>query len=77
MTLKAPEQLGMQWKSKSCKVFIRSAPSFLELTYMLFQNNSINNGVTNERKQTKERKKTCKSTLHGKIKEGREIGVNF
>ena len=44
---------------------------------MLFQNNSINNGVTNERKQTKERKKTCKSTLHGKIKEGREIGVNF
>ena len=29
-----------------------------------------------ENKQKKE-KKTCKSTLHGKIKEGREIGVNF
>ena len=43
---------------------------------MLFQNNSINNGVTNERKKTKERKKTYKSALHGKIKEGREIGVN-
>ena len=29
-----------------------------------------------ENKQKKE-KKTCKSTLHGKIKEGREIEVNF
>ena len=27
-------------------------------------------------KKTKERKKTYKSALHGKIKEGREIGVN-
>ena len=28
------------------------------------------------KEKTKERKKTYKSALHGKIKEGREIGVN-
>ena len=32
---------------KSCTVFIRSSPSLLELTYMLLQNDCINNGVTN------------------------------
>ena len=32
---------------KSCTVFIRSTPPFVELTYMIMQNNCINNGVTN------------------------------
>ena len=29
-------------------VFIRSSPSFFELTFILLQNNGINNGVTND-----------------------------
>ena len=32
---------------KSCMFFIRSSLSFFELTYMLFQENCVNNGVTN------------------------------
>ena len=32
---------------KSCTVFIRSSLSFVELTFMLLQNDYINNGVTN------------------------------
>ena len=32
---------------KSCTVFIRSSPSFFELTYMMLQNNCINNGANN------------------------------
>ena len=36
-----------EMKIKSCTVLIRSAPSFFELTYMLLQNNYVNNGETN------------------------------
>ena len=37
---------GMKWKWKSCTALIGSASLFFELTYMLLQNNYINNGVT-------------------------------
>ena len=40
-------------------VFIRSSPSFFELTYMVLQNNCINNCVTNGFKY-KKAKKACK-----------------
>ena len=73
MTLNAIEQLGIKWKSKICTVFIRPAPSLFELMYMLWQNNCVNNGVTNALKR---KKQACKTAFYGKIKERRETGVN-
>ena len=55
MTLNPFKQLGMKWKSKSCTVFIISTPSFFDLTYMLLQNNCVNNSVSNGLKQKKEK----------------------
>ena len=43
-------------KIKSCTVLIRSAPSFFELTYMLLQNNYVNNGETTGVKEKKGKK---------------------
>ena len=43
-------------KIESCTVFIRSTPSFFELTYLTLQNNCKNNGVINGLKQKKEKK---------------------
>ena len=48
-------------------VFIRSSPSFFELTYMLLQNNCINNGI-------KERKKASKQLYMVKQKKGERDG---
>ena len=53
---------------KCCTVFIRSSTLFFELTYMLLQNNCINNGVNNGLK-----------ALYGEIKERKSewlIGAN-
>ena len=50
---------------KSCTILIRSAPSFFELTYMLLQNNCINNGLTNGLKW---KKKAWRTALYGKTR---------
>ena len=50
--------------------FIRSSPSFFELTYMLLQNKCMYN-VTNSFKWKKE--KNMQTSLYGKIKEKREV----
>ena len=62
---------------KSCAVFVRSFPSLFELTYMMLQNNCINNVVTNSLKENK--KKNMQTVLYDKIKKRRDewfIGAN-
>ena len=68
-TLNAFKQL------KSCTVFIRSAASFFELTYMLQQNNCVNRGVTNSLKQKKE-KNHAKQRYMLKPMRGERRGMN-
>ena len=57
MTLKALLN-SLEWNEnwKAVLFFIRSNPSFFDLTYMLLQNNCKNNGATNGLKQKKGKK---------------------
>ena len=48
-------------------VFMSFTPWFFKLTYMMLQNNCINNGVTNDSIEKKE-KKACKTALYGKTR---------
>ena len=51
-------------------MFILKVKKTENVKMLLLQNDCINNGVTNGLKK-KERKKACKTTLYGKIKERR------
>ena len=61
-----------EWNKNGGKntIFIRSAPLFLKIAYMLLQNKYIDKGVTNGLKWKKE-KSACKTVLHIKIKKRR------
>ena len=56
MTLYAFKQLKMKLKLKGSTFFIIFTSSFLERTYILLQNCYINNGVTNNLKQKKNKR---------------------
>ena len=71
------EYLFLLSKNKKSDIIIVSYPSFFELTYIMLQNNCLNNSVTNGLKQKKE--KNMQTALYGKIKERKGewlIGAN-
>ena len=75
MTLYAFKQLKMKLKLKGSTVFIIFTSSFLERTYILLQNCYINNGITNNLKQ-KKNKRAQKTILYDKLKERQKLRVN-
>ena len=71
------EYLFLLSENKESDIIIVSYPSFFELTYIMLQNNCLNNSVTNGLKQKKE--KNMQTALYGKIKERKGewlIGAN-